>query len=466
MYIRHNDLVIPEEDPFSVCRLDRKKYADVLTELIGGFGTGFVLAINSEWGTGKTTFVKMWRQDLQNAGFDTLYFNAWENDFESNPLVAIMSELKSLSKDKTVKFKSLIQKGAVLTKNLAPAVIKALASRYIDPQTLVDGLENASKAAAEILEKEIEAYANRKKQLNDFRKDLESFVNKGIGDKPVVFFIDELDRCRPSYAVEVLEHIKHFFAVSGIVFVLAIDKEQLGHAVRGVYGSEQIDADEYLRRFIDIEYSIPQPQTEHFVNYLFQYFSFDEFFRSEQRMQYGGAREDRESLLSLAVVLFDREKLTLRQQEKIFAHARLSLKSFSYGSDLFPSLFVFLILLKAINRKLYQSIKNKNLSVQDLSDDFSRIFKSESADENLKRSSLHLQARLVKMYNIYLNYPYDEPLVKKDTEGKIEFLKVQSKLDDSPNNENFANMIISFDRNNISIEHLLKRIDLTDPIVT
>ncbi|MGV3599990.1 MAG: KAP family P-loop NTPase fold protein [Dyadobacter fermentans] len=466
MYIRHNDLVIPEENPFSVCKLERKKYADVLTELVGGFGTGFVLAINSEWGTGKTTFVKMWRQDLQNAGFDTLYFNAWENDFESNPLVAIMSELKSLAKDKKVKFKSLIQKGAVLTKNLAPAVIKALASRYIDQQTLVDGLENASKAAAEILEKEIEAYANRKKQLNDFRKDLESFVNKGIGDKPVVFFIDELDRCRPSYAVEVLEHIKHFFAVSGIVFVLAIDKEQLGHAVRGVYGSEQIDADEYLRRFIDIEYSIPQPQTEHFVNYLFQYFSFDEFFRSEQRMQYGSAREDRESLLSLAVVLFDREKLTLRQQEKIFAHARLSLKSFSYGTDLFPSLFVFLIFLKAVNRKLYQSIKNKNRSVQDLSDDFSRIFKSESADEDLKRSSLRLQARLVKMYNIYLNYPYNEPLVKKDTEGKIEFLKVQSELDDSPNNENFANMIISFDRNNISIEHLLKRIDLTDPIVT
>lgn len=182
MYIRHNDLQIPEDNPFSACKLDRKKYADVLTDLVGGFGTGFVLAINSEWGTGKTTFVKMWRQDLQNAGFETLYFNAWENDFEGNPLVAIMSELKSLTRSKTiVEFKSLVKKGAVLTKNLAPAVFKALANRYIDQQTLLDGLENASKAAVEILEKEIEAYANRKKELSDFRRDLESFVSKGGG---------------------------------------------------------------------------------------------------------------------------------------------------------------------------------------------------------------------------------------------------------------------------------------------
>jgi hypothetical protein len=413
----------------------------------------------------------MWRQDLQNAGFETLYFNAWENDFESNPLVAIMSELKSLTRNnKKVKFKSLMKQGAVLTKNIGPAIIKALANKYIDHQTLLDGLENASKAAAEILEKEIEAYASRKKELSDFRKDLESFVNDGMGDKPVIFFIDELDRCRPNYSVEVLEHLKHFFAVRGIVFVLAIEKEQLGHAVRGVYGSEQINADEYLRRFIDVEYSIPEPQTEHFVNYLFQYFAFDQFFRSEQRMRYSRANEDRESFRSVAVTLFKRERPTLRQQEKIFAHARMSLKSFSYGTYLFPSLFLFLVFLKGLEGKLYRSIKNKEISLQDLSDRFSQIFKSENMDEYKTRSSLYLQAQLVKMYNIYLNDPHGKQLVKVDSTGKVEFLEVQSKLDGSANNQDFANMFISLDRefdtNNISIEHLLKRIDLTDPIVT
>ncbi|ACT91399.1 KAP family P-loop NTPase fold protein [Dyadobacter fermentans] len=470
MYIRHNDLVIPEENPFSVCKLDRKKYADVLTELVGGFGTGFVLALNSEWGTGKTTFVKMWRQDLQNAGFDTLYFNAWENDFESNPLVAIMSELKSLSKDKTVKFKSLIKKGAVLTKNLAPAVIKALASRYIDQQTLVDGLENASKAAAEILEKEIEAYANRKKQLNDFRKDLESFVNKGIGDKPVVFFIDELDRCRPSYAVEVLEHIKHFFAVSGIVFVLAIDKEQLGHAVRGVYGSEQIDASEYLRRFIDLEYSIPLPNTKHFVDHLYDFFAFDQFFKANERLQYNRRGEEQELFLSLAEVLFDKGKLTLRQQEKVFAHARMSLKSFSYRNYVLPSVFLLLVYLKSLKGDLYKSIQGREISLQDLSDKYSQIFQSLAADEYKINSLLHLQAQLLNLYNNYIHKPYGKQLVKRSSNHEIESMEVTSALDHSEGNHLFAEMIVRLNRDpdeqSISIEHLLNKINLTSPLVT
>lgn len=71
-----------------------------------------------------------------------------------------------------------------------------------------------------------------------------------------MFIIDELDRCRPRYAVEVLEQIKHLFSVPGIVFVLSIDKVQLGNAIRGFYGSDLIDADEYYKNQIytdDIE---------------------------------------------------------------------------------------------------------------------------------------------------------------------------------------------------------------------
>jgi len=471
MYIRHNDLEIPVDNPFSACKLDRKKYADVLTGVVGGFGTGFVLAINSEWGTGKTTFVKMWRQELQNTGFETLYFNAWENDFESNPLIAIMAELKTLVRDnKTLQFKSLMKKGAVLTKNLAPAIIKAVASRYIDQQTLLDGLENASKAAADILEKEVEAYVNRKKELGHFRKDLEAFVNKGVDDKPLIFFIDELDRCRPSYAVEVLEHMKHFFAVRGVVFVLAIDKEQLGHAIRGVYGSEQLNADEYLRRFIDLEYSIPEPQIEHFVNYLFQYFAFDQFFKSEQRLQYSRAREDRESFLSLATALFGKGKPTLRQQEKIFAHARMSLKSFSHGTYLFPNIFLFLVYLKALDSACYHKIKTKEMSLQDLSDRFSQIFGVGNLDDYNRNGILYMQAELMNMYNIYVFKPFGQKLVKRGVNQEVEFLTVKSKLDNSEGNKDFADMITSVEmphgEKNISIEHLLTRIDLTDPIVT
>src|SRR6185312_12002549 len=144
----------------------------------------------------------------------------------------------------------------------------------------------------------------------------------------IVFIIDELDRCRPNYAVEVLEQIKHFFSVKGIVFVLSIDKVQLGNAVRGFYGSDRINADEYLRRFIDLEYTMPEPDTKVFCEYLYDYFEFRSFFGTEFRTQQHQWNGEKNLLITIASKLFESANLTLRQQEKIFAHTRIVVNSF------------------------------------------------------------------------------------------------------------------------------------------
>src|SRR5690606_33896972 len=155
MKIKHQELTIPNENPFENCKLDRRRYAMVLTDIVNTYADGFVLAINNEWGTGKTTFVRMWEQHLINEKFKTVYFNAWENDFDSNPLVTIMSELKTLTnKVNEAIFKSVVEKGAVLVKNVAPALLKAIAKKYIGIESLTDAIENAAKGATEILEEE------------------------------------------------------------------------------------------------------------------------------------------------------------------------------------------------------------------------------------------------------------------------------------------------------------------------
>lgn len=284
MKIKHHELEIQKDTPFANCKLERQQYAEVLTEIVELYSDGFVLAINNEWGTGKTTFVKMWKQYLENNDFKTVYFNAWENDFDSNPLVAIMSELKPLinTKNKEV-FKSVVNKGAVLAQNVLPAVIKAVAKKYIDVDEVSDAIENVTKGATQIFEEEIKEYTNKKKSIVDFRKELEKFIKKTDSSKPLIFIIDELDRCRPDYAVDVLEQMKHFFSVPGIVFVLSIDKNHLASSVRGYYGSENINTDEYLRRFIDLEYSIPLPSNKTFCKYLYEYYAFNDFFSSNER---------------------------------------------------------------------------------------------------------------------------------------------------------------------------------------
>ncbi len=69
MNLLHHELNITEDNPFDNCRLNRKPYADVLTHLIKTYSNGFVMAIDNEWGTGKTTFIKMWQHHLKNEGY-------------------------------------------------------------------------------------------------------------------------------------------------------------------------------------------------------------------------------------------------------------------------------------------------------------------------------------------------------------------------------------------------------------
>jgi hypothetical protein len=76
--------------------------------------------------------------------------------------------------------------------------------------------------------------------------------------KPLVFIIDELDRCRPSFALELLERVKHFFAVPNVHFVLGAHLKQLENSVRVTYGSE-IDAQLYLQKFISLHVELDTP---------------------------------------------------------------------------------------------------------------------------------------------------------------------------------------------------------------
>jgi len=146
MVIKHVDLDIPVDKPFANCRLGREKYASTLTRIVDTYADGFVLAINNAWGAGKSTFVKMWQQHLNNEGHTTLYFSAWENDFEDNPLVALLSQLRELvSTIDDPSFKGLVSKSAVLAKAVLPALLAGLVNKYFDSDTLQAVVEKSSE---------------------------------------------------------------------------------------------------------------------------------------------------------------------------------------------------------------------------------------------------------------------------------------------------------------------------------
>jgi len=471
MRIKHQPLLPNPDKPFEACKLNREEYANVLTSIVSTYADGFVLAINNAWGTGKTTFVQMWQQSLIKQEFKTLYFNAWENDFDSNPLVAIMSELSELKgKDNAKAYKSVVEKGAVLVKHIAPALLKALVKKHVADigDVVADAVENAATATTSILEEEIKEFNTKKKTIQEFRNELSEFVQKVTSDKPLVFIIDELDRCRPTYAVEVLEQIKHLFSVKGIVFVLSIDKKHLASSIKGFYGSEEINSEDYLRRFIDLEYSIPEPSADAHLQYLYEYYQLGSFFNSAARQQHSVFANDSSNLLQIAKALFAKSNATLRQKEQVFAQTRLILRSFSPNQYTFSPLLFLLIFAKFFREDVFHSIARKQLSLQALSDAFFDILGGNDS-VNYQINFVYIEAMLLWFYNNSLPHSTRFNLIEEDETQSIS-TPINSKLDSKEGKHSLANCFKhikqEWDYRDMELNQLINRINLTQPLNT
>lgn len=472
--MKHRDPIIPTEpgtDPFENCKLERRPYAEILTQIVGSYADGFVLALNNEWGAGKTTFIKMWRQHLNNKGVKTLYFNAWENDFEKDVLVALISELEELKESKNkAAYKNLLTKAASLTKKVAPGIVKAGLKRAgIDGEAALDILQGTAEVGFEALEEEIKSYTQRKKSLAEFRISLEEFVETADPKNPIIFFIDELDRCRPTYAVEVLEEVKHLFSVPGIVFVLSIDKEQLGHAVRGVYGSEQINSEEYLRRFIDLEYSLPKPDTSAICTYLYEHFSFSQFVEHEQRKGIQEFNNDKDRFIKFSTLLLSSVNTNFRQAEKLFALARVGIRTFEVNNYLFPRLYLLLVYLKIYEPFLYRRIEDRKIEVQELINEVEDLYSLETGEE---RSVDSFVFTIVEMAIGYHNYYHKDDYPRKGlfVEGaEPPVLYFSSKYDPSGNKrlllDAYERLRYALPPHSFKVDFLLRKINLTEPII-
>lgn len=365
MIYKLRELIINEQEPFENCKLGRQQYADILTKVIYQ-SQGGVLAIDGCWGSGKTTFVKMWKQSLVNQDFSVLYFNVWENDFVADPMVGLVGQLREMcqSEESKANFTEIVAMAGKVMAGIFPAVMKCVVKRCLGSDA-VEVVNAAASTVADSFGKVIDEYTNQCQSMIEFRKALERLVKGATQNgKPLIFMIDELDRCNPSFAVKVLERVKHLFNVPNVVFVLSIDKKQLCHSICGYYGSEKLNAEEYLKRFIDVEYKLPTPDVKKFVTYLYDAYGFNEFFDSELRCK----TTDKADFLRMACLLFEAKRFTLRQMEKMCAHIRLSLMTFDDDMYVLPELVLMLMYFRFTDYAFYERIVSQNLTVQELVD--------------------------------------------------------------------------------------------------
>lgn len=453
------DTKIDSNDPFASCKFERRKYAESLTKIIQAYPSGFVMSINNEWGMGKTTFIKMWFEYLKKEEIKAIYFNAWENDYESSPLVSILSELNEEFKLTTSSTTNkILEYGSSIAKNILPELIKQLTSTYVGINTN-EIIEKLSESGAEIFKKEIELYRNKKQNIIKFKEELTArILENSINNQPIVFIIDELDRCKPTYAVELLENIKHLFSVDEITFVLSIDKNQLSNSVKGYFGSDRIDSEDYLRRFIDLEFSLPSPNIKNYIDHLYDYYKLGDILEHKTRTQYHSTKYDNEIFKKTSKIFL--ENCTLRQIEKFFISARISLYSFSEKNYIFPHLFSFLVYLKTFKSEIFSRIEKMNYTRQELSDVFFSIIENIKIVEN-NNLIARTEAMLLVAYNNYdetnsisLTSVTDDNKIICAVESK------SSKLFKYNIETEIESILVSYNR--INLQFILNKIRLTD----
>ena len=371
-----DEIKITAEAPFANDAAERKQPIERLTYLVESTEQPFVLSIEAPWGWGKTTFVRMWKAHLESKGHICLHFNAWENDFVDDPLVAFLGEMrglieketKSLNETEPLKKYWGVVKGigaGVLRKGF-PLAVQMVTHGVLSQEAikqaagaLAEKTDEIAEFASTLAKDRLEKYESEREGIRAFRSNLEKLaeevITKGGRKSPLVFFIDELDRCRPDFAVALLERIKHLFNVPRVVFVLAVAREQLNQSVKALYGLE-MDPDGYLRRFIDLAYSLPPPTTRNFVESLSRRFGMGECFN-----QRGG--EIGRIWLTAFAHYADVLKLSLRAQEQCFTEMNIVLRTVPQEQEIIPAVLSMFSALRAYRPTVIRELRERRLDV-------------------------------------------------------------------------------------------------------
>ena len=354
-------------------KLERRKYAEFLKSMLENCDHyrredsdgAYVIAIDSPWGTGKTRFAKMLRNSIEGREpkiindkvdqtfipepndtrkFNVIYYNSWETDYWNDAIEPLMDSI--LNSEAFTKFRK-DKRNKETWDNLlkfAKGVLKASGYVLANKAFGETAVGVFKEGLSEIREKPIDPlkdFKNKSAFYKEFRNALELVITKT--GRTLVVIIDELDRCRPTYAIQTLELVKHLFAAKGLVFVFALDVEQLSCAVRTIYGD--MDAPGYLCRFFDYVGKMPDPNRITFIKLCL-----------DQHAKFSSNGVDWvQKTINYINALSNSFSLSLRDLTTIIKSYLIMFDSFlySYENFQFHSLYLFLITMKYKKASLY-----------------------------------------------------------------------------------------------------------------
>ena len=304
------------------------------------------MVIDGGWGTGKTEFCqKLIRlMEQQHPDYQPVYIDAFRSDHSGEPLLALLAEIikactpedtdgqpsekrKSITRvfSKAAKFgiKTVLNAGfRYFFKQGMDELVDEFRQDGSNEQEVKNAAETVTDVAAKITDYTIDATVEAllKEQI-EAEKNLETLkacLTELAADKPIILFIDELDRCRPDYAVDMLEVIKHVFDIENVKVVLVTNTKQLRAAINHRYGVE-VDAQKYLDKFLKYSFALPEKVVAQFEEeralVAIEYFK--QLIRNSSMAGELRGLIGQEAILSLISDMVERNNLSLRETERL-----------------------------------------------------------------------------------------------------------------------------------------------------
>lgn len=241
----------------------RKLELDTLQEIINNreyykenSQYGISILLNGSWGSGKTDFVNSFKENINPNNYNIMnIYNAFEYDFYENAFIPFFSFIKEELKIYIDIDKLLSITTNHIAKNIISILFKATNS-FLKSKTGIDFSEIKNEIESignEYIENnsDYNNYIELKKIKENIKKEIKKIASK----KPIILIIDELDRCKPSFAIETLEIIKYFFDIENLIIILSLDRKQLEESAKSIYGYG-INSDIYFSKFFDYQFNL------------------------------------------------------------------------------------------------------------------------------------------------------------------------------------------------------------------
>lgn len=300
----------------------REKVAEKLITLITSDINISPMIIDGDWGTGKSEFcfklINKFKENHQD--YKLVYVDAFQADHADNPLVTILSAVMSVLEESGQK-RNLLEKSLPVARMVLSTLTKAVVSHALKQdldilsEQAADSLNDSAKSA---IDSTIRALITDHEKAKDNIRALQKALTEIASSSPIVIFIDELDRCRPDFAVQMLETIKHTFEAENVSFVLITNTSQLKAAIKHRYGSE-VNAQRYLDKFIKFSFKLPTfvatPESRYYESLYASSKYFSELIKQSELLKRTILSQEEEEPSFLARELIRRNNLSLREVE-------------------------------------------------------------------------------------------------------------------------------------------------------